>query len=218
MGERPDRSHPKHCYRSDVGIEQRRHPRYGVHLAVRYANAEQFVADYVENLSVGGLFIAGAHQLPLFTETDVQVELPGQGSWTVTAKSVFIIDENAARASGRKAGAGMEITKKPPGFDDALLGYLLRLGQRRDHSVMVGDIAGIRVITDAGYRVIGLESPEETASLLDDVLVKLVAVLLPPDEVDRYATCMGSRGTSMVIGVEHDTDMPDILARIDSLL
>lgn len=189
-----------------------------MHLAVRYTNAEQFVADYVENLSIGGLFIAGAHKMPLLTETDVQVELPGQGSWTVRAKSVFIIDENAARTSGRKAGAGMEITGKPPGFDDALLGYLLRLGQRRDHSVMVGDVAGIRVITDAGYRVIGLESPEEAASLLDDVLVKLVAVLLPPDQIDEYMTRMGSRGAALVIGVKNEGDMPDILARIDSLL
>lgn len=209
---------PEHCYGFDVGIEQRRHPRYGVHLAVRYTNAEQFVTDYVENLSIGGLFIAGAHQMPLFTETAVEVELPGQGSWTVRAKSVFIIDEKAARTSGRKAGAGMEIVEKPPGFDDALLGYLLRLGQRRDHSVMVGDIPGIRVITDAGYRVIGLESPEEAASLLDDVLVKLVAVLLPPDDVDRYVTGMGPRGASLVIGVDGAGDMLDILARIDSLL
>src|SRR5215213_8007503 len=104
-----------------MGIDQRKHPRYGVHLAVRYTNAEQFVADYVENLSAGGLFIAGADQLPLMTETDVHIELPGQGEWIVRAKSVFVIDEAAAAKMGRKAGAGFEIQTKPPGFDDALL-------------------------------------------------------------------------------------------------
>ena len=200
-----------------MGTEQRRYPRYGVHLAVRYSNAEQFVADYVENLSAGGLFIAGAHQLELFTETDVSIELPGQGSWSVRAKSVFIIDENAARMAGRKPGAGMEIISKPPGFDDALLGYLLRLGQRRDHSVMVGDISGIRVITDAGYRVVPLEEPGEAAQLVGDMLVKLVAVLVPPDQVDHYVTRMGTHG-SLVIGVRDEGELPDILARIDSLL
>lgn len=200
-----------------MGIEQRRYPRYGVHLAVRYANAEQFVNDYVENLSIGGLYLAGAHTLPLLTETDVVIELPGQGSWTVRAKSVFIIDENAARTSGRRAGAGMEITTKPPGFDDALLGYLLRLGQRRDHSVMVGDIAGIRVITDAGYRVIALEAPEEAAKLVDDLLVKLIAVLVPTDQVDHYMVGMGA-SASLVIGIKSEGEMPDVLARIDSLL
>lgn len=201
-----------------VGIENRRHPRYGVHLAVRYSNAEQFVNDYVENLSVGGLFIAGAHTLQLLTESDVSVELPGQGSWTVRAKSVFIIDENAAKASGRKPGAGMEIIGKPPGFDDALLGYLLRLGQRRDHSVMVGDIAGIRVIRDAGYRVIAIEPPEDADKLVDDMLVKLIAVLVPVDQVDTYTTRMSPAGAARVIGVKNEGDMPDILARIDSLL
>ena len=47
-----------------MSSEQRRYPRYGVHLAVRYTNAEEFVADYLENLSVGGLFIAVTLLLP----------------------------------------------------------------------------------------------------------------------------------------------------------
>jgi len=59
-----------------VEHEQRRHPRYGVRLSVRYSNAEQFVNDYVENLSADGLFIKGANQLPLHAETDIHIELP----------------------------------------------------------------------------------------------------------------------------------------------
>ena len=85
-----------------AGSDKRKHPRFDVRLAVRYTKAEQFVTDYVENLSAGGLFIAGAHQLPMFTETDVEVELPGQGSWTVRAKVVFLIDSMAADATGRR--------------------------------------------------------------------------------------------------------------------
>jgi hypothetical protein len=201
-----------------VTIDQRRHPRYGVHLAVRYANAEQFVTDYVENLSVGGLFIAGANQLPLFTETDVQIELPGQGSWTVRAKSVFIIDVAAAKASGRKAGAGMQIIDKPPGFDDALLGYLLRLGQRRDHALMIGQVPGHRLVTDAGYRVIALATPDEVARMAEDDQAKLVAVLVPPDDVQSYRTALGSRAADLIYAVSREDEVLDILARIDSLL
>jgi hypothetical protein len=201
-----------------VGIEQRRHPRYGVHLAVRYSNAEQFVTDYVENLSVGGLFIAGANQVPLFTETDVQVELPGQGSWTLRAKSVFLIDATAARTTGRKAGAGFSIIDKPPGFDDALLGYLLRLGRRRDHSVMVGEVAGKRIVTDAGYRLIELASPEQAAASAADEEARLLAVLVPPEHVDEYRRAIGDRGTDLVHAVRNEADIPDILARLDSLL
>lgn len=201
-----------------MGIDQRRHPRYGVHLAVRYTNAEQFVNDYVENLSVGGLFIAGANQVPLFTETDVHIELPGQGSWTVRAKSVFIIDAAAAQASGRKAGAGMEIIDKPPGFDDALLGYLLRLGQRRDHSIMVGDVPGVRFVTDAGYRVVPIEAPDEAARVVQDETIKVVAVLVPPDDAPFYRSVLGERANDLVYPVAREDEILDILARIDSLL
>lgn len=205
-------------YCAFVGIEQRRHPRHNVRLAVRYANAEEFVTDYVENLSVGGLFLAGAHTLALFTETDVQIELPGQGSWTVRAKSIFIIDSAAAKASGRTAGAGMEILEKQPGFDDALLGYLLRLGQRRDHTIMVGAVPGVRVIEDAGYRVIPLEPPQTAAALADDPVAKLIGILVRAELVGQYRDALGSRGNDLVYGVESAEQIADFLARIDSLL
>jgi len=198
--------------------EQRRHPRYGVHLAVRYANAEEFVADYVENLSAGGLFVAGANRLPLFTETDVHIELPGQGNWTVRAKSVFLIDDTAAQNMGRQAGAGFSIIDKPPGFDDALLGYLLRLGRRRDHAVMVGEVPGMNLVTDAGYRVIPLESEDEVAIALANDDAKIVAIIVQASLVQPYRDRLGEKGKSLVFPASSIADIVDILARIDSLL
>jgi len=198
--------------------EQRRHPRYGVHLAVRYTNAEQFVNDYVENLSVGGLFIAGAHQLSLFTETPISIELPGQGEWTVRAKSVFIIDPDAAARMGRRPGAGFEILDKPPGFDDALLGYLLRLGRRRDHAIMVGDIPGVDLVTDAGYRVLPLESEDEVAIALANDEAKIIAILVPPALVRPYRDRLGDAGKELVFSAATVDEIHDILARVDSLL
>ncbi|HEU4613192.1 MAG TPA: PilZ domain-containing protein [Kofleriaceae bacterium] len=198
--------------------EQRRYPRYGVHLAVRYTNAEQFVTDYVENLSAGGLFIAGAHKLQLLTNTRVEIELPGQGTWTVGAKSVFVIDETAAQQMGRQPGAGFEIYDKPPGFDDALLGYLLRLGRRREHAVMVGEVPGINLITDAGYRVLPLESEDEVAIALANGDAKIVAIIVPPALVTPYRNRLGERGKELVFAASGVGDIVDLLARIDSLL
>ena len=198
--------------------EQRKHPRYGVRLAVRYANAEEFVQDYVENLSAGGLFIAGANKLPLNTETDVHIELPGQGSWTVRAKSVFLIDSEAAQKMGRQAGAGFSIIDKPPGFDDALLGYLLRLGRRREHAVMVGEIPGVDLITDAGYRVLPLESEDEVAIALANDDAKIIAIILPPSLVQPYRDRLGEKGKSLVFSASSVDHVVDVLARIDSLL
>jgi hypothetical protein len=201
-----------------MSAELRRHPRYGVHLAVRYTNAEQFVNDYVENLSAGGLFIAGANQMPLFTETDVQIELPGQGEWTVRAKSVFVIDEDAANKMGRSAGAGFQIMDKPPGFDDALLGYLLRLGRRRDHAVMVGEIPGVDLVTDAGYRVLPLESEDEVAFALANDDAKIIAIIVPTSLVTPYRNRLGDKGKELVFQATSVEHVVDILARIDSLL
>jgi PilZ domain-containing protein len=201
-----------------VENEQRRHPRYGVHLAVRYSNAEDFVTDYMENLSADGLFIAGANRLPLFTETDVQVELPGQGNWTVRAKSVFLIDDTAADKMGRKAGAGFKIVAKPPGFDDALLGYLLRLGRRRDHAVMVGEIPGVDLIRDAGYRVVPLESEDEVAIALANDDAKIIAIIVQASLVTPYRDRLGEKGKSLVFAASSIAEVHDILARIDSLL
>jgi len=201
-----------------VEHEQRRHPRYGVRLSVRYSNAEQFVNDYVENLSAGGLFIKGANQLPLHAETDIHIELPGQGTWTVRAKSTFIIDESLASRTGRKSGAGFEIVDKPPGFDDALLGYLLRLGRRREHAIMVGEVPGIRLIEDAGYRVIPLQSEDEVAFALADEGAKVIGIVVPTSLVQPYRDRLGEKGKALVFQAGSDDDIVDILARIDSLL
>lgn len=201
-----------------MATDQRRHPRYGVRLSVRYTNAEQFVTDYVENLSVGGLFIASANQLPLHSEMDVEVELPGQGTWTVRARSVFLVDPEAAKASGRTAGAGMEITVKPPGFDDALLGYLLRLGRRRDHTVMAGEILGVKLIEDAGYRVVPLEAPDDLLITLSAADSNLVAIVVPPSLVAAYRDRLGERASGILFPASGVGDIADILARIDSLL
>jgi hypothetical protein len=190
----------------ESGSDKRRHERFGVRLRVSYAKAEEFVSDYVENLSVGGLFLAGAHELPLMTETDVKVDLPGQGSWTVRARVTFLIDEPAALFAGRRPGAGMEVIDKPAGYDDALLGYLLRLGRRRENAVMVSaDSIGAQLIADAGYRVIGLDAEDP----------QLLAVVVAPTQLDEYRQKFGE---SMVFAASGVEEMHDILARIDSLL
>lgn len=199
--------------------DKRRHERFGVRLLVRYAKAEEFVSDYIENLSAGGLFIAGAHQLPMLTETDVNVELPGQGSWAVRARVVFLIDEAAAQAAGRQPGAGLEVITKPAGYDDALLGYLLRLGRRRDHQVMIAeDLIGAELFSDAGYRVTPLESEDEVAMALADEDAKIVAIVVTPSMFDRYRDRLGMKAKEVLFAASSIEQVQDILARVDSLL
>lgn len=197
-----------------VGFEHRQHPRFDVHLVVRYASAAEFVSDYVENLSLGGLFIAGANHLVFRQLVEVSLELPSQGTWRLVARAVFILTPEAAARAGRKPGAGLEIVKKPSGFDDALLGYLLRLGRRRDHAVVAAEIPGIEAFVNAGYRLLPLCMPADLQRLLADPTTPVIAVIVPPSLVPSYQEIVRDR---LFTAVTPD-DVQEILSRIDSLL
>jgi hypothetical protein len=196
-----------------IGIENRAHPRYGVRLSVKYSNAAEFVADYVENLSAGGLFIANAHRHENLYETEVDVELPGQGSWRVKARAVYRLDAEVARRQGRRPGVGFQIIERPAGFDDALLGYLLRLGKRRDFTVMAGDIVGRQLLVDTGYQVVPLAVDIDLARALEDP--KLLAIVVPPDIADPYR---GYGGGERVVAIGDPDQIADLIARLDSML
>lgn len=196
-------------------IEQRRSPRYDVHLVVRYASAAEFVADYIENLSDNGLFVAGAAGLPIGHECDVEIVLPGQGTWTVRARVVFNMPAALAQESARSSGAGMEVIAKPEGFDDALLGYLLRLGRRRDFTLIVGSMPGDKAFERSGYRVMPMVAPVEIVRVVEEN--PQVALVVPADEVYGYQTLLPALA-ERVFGVAKPADIPDVIARIDSLL
>lgn len=201
-----------------MGVDQRRHDRYKVRLAVTYASAAEFVLDYIENLSIGGLFIAGTREFTLLEEQEVTIDLPGHGSWRVIARPVFILTAEAARKVGKNPGAGMEITVKPPGFDDALFGYLVRLGRRREVAVMVGDVPGAQQIANAGYQVLPLASLETIVSTIAKAVVPVVAVVVPADLFVAYDELLGATAGEILFAMSTAGQLGDVLARIDSLL
>jgi Tfp pilus assembly protein PilZ len=55
--------------------DSRLQTRYRVHLSVRFETALDFVTEYAENLSRGGLFVRGAHHLELNREVPIQMEV-----------------------------------------------------------------------------------------------------------------------------------------------
>jgi hypothetical protein len=202
-----------------VGIEKRRFERVPVKLSVSYSSAARFVTDYAENLSIGGLFVAGAHQLQRLDETEVTINLPGRGSWQVRAKVVFIFDEDAARKAGRRPGAGMELIHRPPGFEDALLGYLVHLGRRREVAVMLGEVPGGDQIGEAGYRIVPLVHVEGLAAAIVHAVVPIVAVVVNAEQLAAYRRCALDAGAGEIVLEPSDTeDAADLVAKIDSLL
>lgn len=59
------------------GIEKRKHPRSPILLKVRYRHAGAFLADYTENISAGGVFIATDLAIPQGTTLHFEVSFPG---------------------------------------------------------------------------------------------------------------------------------------------
>jgi hypothetical protein len=113
--------------------------------------------------------------------------------------------------SRSRAGARLVILVGKPGS---------RPAERRtvngDHAVMVGEIPGAELITDAGYRVIPLESEDAISLANDDA--KIIAIIVPTALVAPHRDRLGEKGKSLVFPATSVADVVDILARIDSLL
>jgi len=189
-----------------------------VPLTVSYATASEFVTEYVENIAVGGLFVAGAGALDLLREIDVEIIL-SDTTWKVRAKPVYVIDGEMARTAGKPAGTGMEITVKPAGFDAAMHAHLIKLGKRREVAVMVGDVPGAARLGDAGFRLIPLESLEAFCGVLGDKLAHVIALVVPARLREAYVEVARSSGHLVAIySSSRPNDVDDIVRQIDRLL
>ncbi|MFH0903413.1 MAG: PilZ domain-containing protein [Pseudomonadota bacterium] len=196
-----------------------RDQRYKVHLQVRYGSAMDFVEEYAENLSRGGLFVAGAQSLSPRQEVTIEICLPGAGAFRIKAEVAHILGEEAARTLGRRPGAGLAITDAPPGFADELSRYLMRLGRRHDTVVIVGDARCSSAIAKAGYQVLPLPPPDELTAAIARCEQQVVAVLVPQTEVAFYAPVASIVGADdLLFVVDPSAAVDDILARLDERL
>lgn len=189
-----------------------------VGLTVSYPNASEFVSEYRDNLAVGGLFVAGQIDLDMLLEIDVDIALP-DGRWTVRAKPVYVLDPVTAKSLQRRIGTGMEITRKPAGFDEAMRAHLTRLGKRREVAVMVGDVPGAAKFGDAGFKLIPLETLEALDLSLSDALVPVIALIVPVGLADAYRVVARAGGSLIAVySPTKAADIDDIVSQIDRLL
>lgn len=183
-----------------------------VALTVRYRSAEEFVTDYVDNLSRGGLFLAGTCELDMLHELDVELVVEG-ATHQLRARPVYL------NPAGDRPGVGMEITYKPAGFAAAMRDHLLRLGKRREVAVMIGDVPNGDRFAAAGFKLIPLEPPETLIEALSHALVPVIALVVRQHERDAYAAIAKSGGKLIAVyGVSGATDADDVIHKIDRLL
>jgi uncharacterized protein (TIGR02266 family) len=201
------------------GPENRRDTRFRVHLAVRFASARDFVTEYAENLSNGGLFVCGAHTLAPLSDVQVEIDLPGLGHFTIEGRVAHLLPEEIAARVGRPAGAGIEITRAPTTFRDALQQYLHRLGRRRDSAVLVDGGAMQAALESAGYRASEAPSPDNLVAAVARSELPVLGIIVPEMRAGDYRGAAQAAGVSdLVMTYREIADLGPVLVRLDDQL
>lgn len=196
-----------------MGRDQRRSKRFPVQLTVRFVSADDFVVQYAENLSVGGLFVRDADHLAPLTELMVDLELPGSGNYQLRTRVAHILTPDRARAVGASPGAGLEIVAAPAGFEEKLLGYLSRLGERRGHEVLAAEDEVARAVARAGYRAEAV-SPRQAAAACDRGR-PVLAVVAPSRELGTYRAALGRDRAGLLLDHPDGAELDALIARLD---
>ncbi len=199
--------------------DNRRHQRFAVRLQVRFKTALDFVSEYAENLSAGGLFVRGAHRLEPSSDAEVELTLPGYGTHTVRGKVAHIVSPELAAEAGRRPGAGLEITSAPDGFTELLAEYLRRLGRRRDVAVLVEDGQPLELLTAAGYRAAALPTPNEVVVAMARSEYPVIAVVVSRAREDQFRPAAEAAGVGDLVHLlDREEELDDLLGKLDTLL
>lgn len=198
----------------------RRTPRYHVNLAVKFTSAQEFVAEYAENISSNGLFLRGADTLKPLQELGVTLELPGLGAFAIGVRVAHIMPpEMAARFGKPGGGAGVEIVHRPAGFDAAMTEYLRRLGARHDHAVFCHDDEPLSYFGRMGYQAQPLPGFGEFVGALAKCKQTVVAVVVPRAAERLFRTMLARIGSEELLSVaETEAELDALLSEIDQRL
>lgn len=199
--------------------DNRRHQRFAVRLQVRFKTALDFVVEYAENLSAGGVFVRGAHRLEALSEAEVVIVLPGYGEFTVRGKVAHIVSPELAAVSGRRPGAGLEIIQAPDGFREAISEYLRRLGRRRDVAVLVEEGRPLELLDAAGYRAAPLPPPNDLVVAMARSEYPVLAVVVTRAREDQFRPAAQAAGVGDLVHLlDHEEELDELLGALDNLL
>lgn len=186
-------------------------------MAVSFASAEDFVTEYAENLSVGGLFLRQGHTLPPLAKINVKMTLPGYGEYRVVAKVAHVLDAETAKRFGREPGAGLQLIEVPDGFEEAMMGYLGRLGKRRDCLLLVSEAEAKIFVEKAGYRVEATDLSLVPTQAVGDT--PILALIVAKGAAAMYRDVIAISPQKIpVIGCDIRQDAGPLLVELDRLL
>jgi hypothetical protein len=190
--------------------------RFLVRLAVRFVEARDYVIEYAENLSRGGLFVAGAQHLNPLEQVTIRVDLPGFGAYDVDCRVAHTLSEEQAARLGRRPGAGFAIMSAPEGFHEALSRYLLILGRRRDATVVVSEEQAAELLSAAGYQIERTTDPESLAAGVEGLPEPPLAVVVPHTLAPAYRAALATTSVAdLVVGVGDEGPTDSLLNALD---
>jgi len=110
-----------------ASVEKRKHPRFPVQIRIQYRAADQFFTDYIQNLSLGGIFVETAEPLPVNTLLKVQFSLPSMDV-PVVADGLVVHSVQAGRKKNPAvSGMGIRFSDLDRKSKKALDVYLKKL-------------------------------------------------------------------------------------------
>ena len=200
-------------------MKSRREKRYRVHLSVRYTTAVEFVREYAENLSKGGLFVTGGEELTPRQQVQVEIDLPGFRSFSLRAEVAHVMDRATAARFGRRPGAGLAICDAPDNFWTALSEYLHTLGRRTEMTVMVALESLYPLLDDAGYCVERVPAPGKLREVLNKANRPVIGIVVDKDMAEGYKRVAArSNQQDLIIGVSGLSQLDEVLIRLDDRL
>lgn len=112
---------------SQARDERRKHPRIPVRICIQYRVADQFFTDYIQNLSLGGIFVETPDPLPVRTALKVQFSLPSLEKPIVADGVVVHRVEIGKGRSKAASGMGIRFSQLDGRNKRALEAYIQKL-------------------------------------------------------------------------------------------
>lgn len=111
----------------------RAEPRAGTMLQLRFRSRDEFVQQYTENISAGGLFITTDQVIERNTVVEIAMFVPDLArEISVKGRVVYSLDEAAAARFGYAKGIGIQIVELGEADRGLLDEYMAKIVRRRD--------------------------------------------------------------------------------------